>query len=161
MKIILIINFLIIFFSISSGFVKAEDKPIYKTQAEINIASRKDLEKVNDKLKLIIKKVKKIFKKDSLFLNEFDNSQRAWVNYKEAMVENLYPKMNSEKINKKNNLPYCMLYGTIDIGFRYSYMRELTEDRIKQLKRLVKLRCLNNPDIIDEEFCQDDYIENL
>lgn len=160
--------FIFLLFFVNSCLAKEQKTEDYKTfkkffssdffQETLKMTDKQNNEsyetykKIEEKNKNIIKIIKKELKSDKLFIKYLDTNQSQWERYRDAMIKNLYP-----EIEDINSAYYGILYPLKE----NMYKIELTNNRINELKRLVKLRCLENADISDKKFCKDEYIENL
>ena len=93
-----------------------------QTQSEMNAASLKDYEKADKELNAVYQKILKEYSTDSTFIKNLKATQRIWVQFRDAETKAMYPDREAG------------YYGTIHPVCLYSYMKDLTEERIERLK---------------------------
>ena len=147
-----IIIFLILVFSLPT---KADSLSTLELAEKENSYNKKYFIEVNDKLEKILDKIKIGLKEDELFLNYIFRAQYRWENYRDSMVEALFPEIIEERPTY-----YGILYPT----YECSYKAELTKTRISELKRLVELRCFHahyGKEKDKSHFCYQKNLDNL
>ncbi|WP_378187715.1 lysozyme inhibitor LprI family protein [Aquimarina sp. W85] len=93
-----------------------------QTQTEINNEAYADLQKSDKELNKIYQEVLATYKSDSKFISSLKKSQKIWIKFRDAELEMKYPNYREPYDNSIH--PMC----------RANYLKELTEDRIKQLQ---------------------------
>ena len=66
------------------------------------------------------------YRKDKLFITKFRIAQRAWLAFRDAHLDSLYPEPDARSA-----------YGSVNVMCRCEAMNDLTQARIKQLKKWV------------------------
>jgi uncharacterized protein YecT (DUF1311 family) len=97
-----------------------------QTQSEMNREACDDHKKADAELNKLYQQVLREYKADALFVQKMRNAQRAWVTYRDAYVDSLYPSANPQRD-----------YGGVYPMCRCSVLEELTKRRVEELRRWV------------------------
>ncbi len=93
-----------------------------QTQTEMNENTSNNFKKTDKELNVVYQKVLKEYSKDIAFLKNLKNSQRVWIQFRDAEMKTKYPDREQG------------YYGSMQPMCWNSYMTELTEERIKKLQ---------------------------
>ena len=94
-----------------------------QTQIEMNMEAYENYKKSDDELNKVYKKILKKYKDDQVFLDKLKLAQRAWIKFRDAHVESIYPE-EDKQLHYGSVLPLC-----------YNLqLQALTEERTAQLK---------------------------
>ncbi len=126
---------LLLVFSMLPGLGQTlSGNPLAKTNAKLKdmahhqqtIDARQDglFKKSQEELNLVYNSVMKEYANDKLFVEKLKVSQEAWLKYRDAYVESVFPEPNK-----------MAAYGSICSTCTGLIIQELTEQRTKQLKR--------------------------
>jgi len=97
-----------------------------QTQASINAKGCGDYRKADQQLNQLYQQVLKLYAKDAVFLKAFKASQLAWLKFRDAQAEALFPKQP----NQVKQVTYGSAYSLCSCNA----LTSLTNDRNKQLK---------------------------
>ena len=92
-----------------------------QTQEDMNIKAKTEYENTDKELNQVYKKLLQDYKNDTVFIKSMKDAQRQWVKFRDAQVKMKYPPY---KDAGESVLPMC----------RNFYLKELTTNRIKELK---------------------------
>jgi len=95
-----------------------------QNQAEMNAKAKTEYEKVDKELNQVYQKLVQDYKSDTVFIKSTKEAQRQWVKFRDAQVKMKYP---AYKDAGESVLPMCRNY----------YLKELTANRIKELKQWI------------------------
>jgi len=95
-----------------------------QTQDEMNIQAKSDYEKMDKELNQVYQKLLQDYKRDTIFIKSMKDAQRQWIKFRDAQVKMKYPPY---KDGGESVLPMCRNY----------YLKELTTNRIKELKQWI------------------------
>jgi uncharacterized protein YecT (DUF1311 family) len=95
-----------------------------QTQAEMNTKAKTEYEKVDKDLNQVYQKILQDYKSDTIFIKSMKEAQRQWVKFRDAQIKMKYPPY---KDAGESVLPMCRNY----------YLKELTTNRIKELKQWI------------------------
>jgi uncharacterized protein YecT (DUF1311 family) len=95
-----------------------------QTQGDLDGQSCGEFHKADVALSEAYSKVLREYARDQQFIAKLKTSQRAWLAFRDAELEALYPKDNKQAE-----------YGTVYSMCRCSELQSLTQERTKQLKR--------------------------
>ncbi len=95
-----------------------------QTQAELNTEAKTEYKKVDKDLNQVYQKLLQDYKSDTIFIKCLKEAQRQWVKFRDAQVKMKYPPY---KDAGESVLPMCCNY----------YLKELTTNRIKELKKWI------------------------
>ncbi|WP_324676343.1 lysozyme inhibitor LprI family protein [Hymenobacter sp. GOD-10R] len=95
-------------------------------QAQMNAKTCGDYRKADQQLNQLYQQVLKLYAKDAVFLKAFKASQVAWLKFRDAQAEALYPK----RLNQDKQVTYGSVYSLCSC----QTLTSLTNDRNKQLK---------------------------
>jgi uncharacterized protein YecT (DUF1311 family) len=95
-----------------------------QTQDDMNIKANSEFEKTDKELNQIYQKLLQDYKTDTVFIKSMKDAQRQWIKFRDAQVKMKYPPY---KEARESVLPMCQVY----------YLKELTDDRIKELKQWI------------------------
>lgn len=94
-----------------------------QTQAEMNNEAYKDFNESDKLLNKTYQKILKVYKSDTLFIQNLRKSQRIWIQFRDAEIDMKYPDYDG------------VYYGSFQPVCRAQYLKELTDDRIKTLQQ--------------------------
>lgn len=97
-----------------------------QTQAEMNQDACAKYKKADAEMNAVYQQVLNKYKQEPGFLAKFKTAQRAWIAFRDAHLESLYPEPNKLRA-----------YGSVNPVCRCSVLAELTAERTKQLKHWV------------------------
>lgn len=92
-----------------------------QTQLEINTEAFNNYKKADAKLNQVYSQILKEYKSDLVFVTNLKNSQRLWIQFRDAEMKAKFPEREDGYYG--SILPMCW-----DL-----YLKELTEERIKKL----------------------------
>lgn len=95
-----------------------------QTQLDLEGKACTELNKADNELNKVYKKVLSVYKDDKLFLEKLTKAQKAWLAYRDAHVESIYPESDTA-------LNYGSAYGMCYC----KELAELTKQRTKILKQ--------------------------
>jgi uncharacterized protein YecT (DUF1311 family) len=95
-----------------------------QTQLDLEEKACAELKKADNELNKVYKKVLAEYKDEKLFLEKLKKAQKAWLAYRDAHVESIYPESDTA-------LQYGSAYGMC----RCKELAELTRQRTKILKQ--------------------------
>lgn len=114
MKKIILVSFLgVMFFSLFG-----------QTQVELNNKAKSEYEKTDKELNQVYQKILQDYKSDTVFVKSMKEAQRQWIKFRDTQVKMKYPPY---KDADESVLPMCRNY----------YLKELTTNRIKELKQWI------------------------
>ncbi len=99
-----------------------------KTQLDLTECAANEFKKTDGELNRLYQSILADYAENKLFLEKLKTSQRAWIKFRDAEMDVLFP-INPEDESKFN------VYGKIYSMCYYSYMSEMTRERIYQLKK--------------------------
>jgi uncharacterized protein YecT (DUF1311 family) len=94
-----------------------------QTQLEMNDDARRALEKADQRLNLLYNKILREYRNDKLFIQKLQAAEKAWILFRDAHVASRFPEPD-EQANYGSVCPMC----------KANILKELTEQRINQLK---------------------------
>jgi uncharacterized protein YecT (DUF1311 family) len=100
-----------------------------QTQAAMNAKTCGEYRKADQQLNQLYQQVLKLYAKDAVFLKAFKASQVAWLKFRDAQTEALFPKQP----NQTKQVTYGSVYSLCDCNA----LTSLTNDRNKQLRTWV------------------------
>jgi len=92
-----------------------------QTQLELNTEAFNNYKKADTKLNQVYSQILKEYKSDVVFIKNLKNSQRLWIQFRDAEMKAKYPDREDG------------YYGSIFPLCWNLYLKELTEERIKKL----------------------------
>lgn len=95
-----------------------------QTQAEMNDGACAKYKKADAEMNAVYLQVLNKYKSQTAFVSKFKAAQRAWVAFRDAHLESLYPEPNK-----------LQAYGSVNPVCRCGVLTELTAERTKQLKQ--------------------------
>jgi len=95
-----------------------------QTQIELNNKAKVGYEKSDKELNQVYQKIIQVYKSDTVFLKTMREAQKQWIKFRDAQLKMKYPPYPNAD---ESTLPMC----------RYYYLEELTNARIKDLKRWI------------------------
>ncbi|HXU35575.1 MAG TPA: lysozyme inhibitor LprI family protein [Blastocatellia bacterium] len=95
-----------------------------QTQAEMNDAACAKYKKADAEMNAVYQQVLNKYKSETAFVAKFKTAQRAWIAFRDAHLESLYPDPNK-----------MQAYGSVNPVCRCGVLTELTAERTKQLKQ--------------------------
>lgn len=98
-----------------------------QTQAQMNQEARSEYQKADAELNQVYARIQKEYAKEAEFLRKLRAAQRAWVTFRDAHVEALFPAANKQRE-----------YGTVYPLCRLQVLTELTKERTAQLNTWIK-----------------------
>lgn len=96
-----------------------------KSQYDLNICGNKDLQEVDAELNALYQRILREYADDPKFIEKLKASQRAWVKFRDAEMEALFP--------PHDEVP--MYYGSVRPMCEANWLAILTKQRIEQLKK--------------------------
>ncbi len=99
-----------------------------QTQAEMNAEAAKDYDKVDKELNLVYQQIRKKYAKDTLFIGYLKDAQQRWIDFRDAEFKRYMPQF------MQGNTYYGSIYNLE----RSTFMTEMTADRVKTLKKILK-----------------------
>lgn len=100
--------------------------PRAQSQSEMNRGFCDKYRRAEAEMTKIYRQIVSGYSSDKLFIGKLRKAQRAWLIFREAHLESLYP--------EPNKLP---AYGSVNLTCRCTALEEITRDRIKVLKQWV------------------------
>ena len=97
-----------------------------QTQAEMDREACNEYRKADVELNRVYQQVLGEYKADGLFVEKLRGAQRAWVVYRDAQMEALYPARDPQRA-----------YGSVHRMCRCQALTELTLQRVEELRRWV------------------------
>lgn len=97
-----------------------------ETQADMNKQAYQEFKKADDELNRVYSQVLKKYKNDKIFISKLQKAELAWIKFRDAEIEAIYPK--EDKSFYGSVYPVCV---NMD-------MTEITQQRIKELKLWLK-----------------------
>src|SRR5574341_1083599 len=95
-----------------------------QTQLDLEKKACAELEKADKELNKVYKKILTEYKNDKLFLEKLKKAQKAWLAYRDAHVESIYPEPDTSlKYGSAYGMCYCKT------------ITDLTRQRTKMLKQ--------------------------
>lgn len=125
---------------------------VKETQSTMIAMARNDYEKNNNKLTTIYNRILKTFSKDRIFTENLKISQSDWVKLRNSQYKTLFP---------EEDIDISYSYGSNFDIYSYTYQSELTNQRVNDLKTLVKSRCFYLEDKYSQGECSDKSIKNI
>ena len=100
---------------------------IAQTQTEMNEQAYQAAKKADNELNNVYKKILIKHKKDKVFISKLEKAQIAWIKFKDAEIDAIYPE--EDKLHNYGSVyPMCI----------YCDLTEITKQRIKELKLWLK-----------------------
>jgi uncharacterized protein YecT (DUF1311 family) len=99
---------------------------VAQSQSELNEQGCAKYKKTDARMNAVYQQVLTEYKQDSLFVAKLKTAQRAWLAFREAHVESLYPKPDKR-----------LAYGSVNPMCVCEVLAELTAERTKALKKWV------------------------
>lgn len=110
--------FMLLLILISFSEAKAQ------TQLEINEEACKEYNSKDKELNKVYQQILTMYKTDTVFINKLKVAQRAWITFRDAHLEALYPAANKQ-----------VEYGSFYPSCSCNELAAITQQRIKELKR--------------------------
>ena len=115
--------------SITCGSVAAEGTPAScletaMTQAEMNQCNAVDFATADAELNRVYKKIQELYADDPAFLEKMKLAQRAWIKFRDAQIEMMYPPHPEDPAFYGSAQPMC----------DSNYRTQLTLERVATLK---------------------------
>jgi len=101
--------------------------PLAQSQRDMNRQACDQYRKADNELNAAYNQTLKIYKDDALFIEKFKEAQRAWIVFRDAEMEALYPEKDKQET-----------YGSVFPMCHCSELTAITLQRTKELKRWVK-----------------------
>ena len=95
-----------------------------QTQTEMNDSACAKYKKADAEMNAVYQQVLNKYKNETQFVSKFKAAQRAWIAFRDAHLESLYPEPNK-----------LQAHGSVNPVCRCSVLTELTAERTKQLKQ--------------------------
>jgi len=95
-----------------------------QTQAEMNQDACAKYGKADAEMNAVYRQVLNKYKSETVFVAKIKAAQRAWIAFRDAHLESLYPEPNK-----------LQAYGSVNPMCRCSVLADLTVERTKQLKQ--------------------------
>jgi uncharacterized protein YecT (DUF1311 family) len=102
-----------------------------QSQLEINTAAAQDYAKTDAELNRVYKQIRTMYKSETLFLKRLQEAQQAWMAFRDAELEALYPTANKNDDKSSS-------YGSAYSLCRSNWLSTLTKQRTKELQRWLK-----------------------
>lgn len=99
-----------------------------QTQTELNECACKQFQTSEAEMNRVYRELLSSRAKDSLVVAKLKNAQRAWLAFRNAQLELLYPETANPKLTYGSAFPMCHCMAK----------REMTEERTKQLRQLLQ-----------------------
>jgi len=93
-----------------------------QTQDDLNSKAKSTYEKTDKELNQVYKEILKDYKSDTIFIKSLRIAQRQWIKFRDAQLNMKYPN-------------YPNTDGSASSMCRYYYLKELTEERVKELRK--------------------------
>ena len=103
-------------------FIGFMNSAVSQTQGELNQEACNNWQVADKKLNETYQKVLKLYGNDKIFIKQFKESQKAWLYFRDSYLASLYP-------HKERGY-----YGSVNPMCRCLELKEITLDRVKQLK---------------------------
>ncbi|HYP52270.1 MAG TPA: lysozyme inhibitor LprI family protein [Pyrinomonadaceae bacterium] len=101
-----------------------------QTQAAMNQCAAKELEQADAELNRVYRQLLEANKEDRLFVEKMTQAERAWVAFRDAQMDALYPPVDNPPASYGSVFPMC--YGRAKA--------KLTRERTQQLKAMLDVR---------------------
>jgi uncharacterized protein YecT (DUF1311 family) len=95
-----------------------------QTQTELNKRACDNYKAVDAEMNKVYQQILKEYRADNLFIQKLKAAQRAWLTYRDAQLEALYPAADTQ-----------VEYGSIYPACRCNALQEITSERTKVLRR--------------------------
>lgn len=95
-----------------------------QTQADLNRDACAAYEKADAQMNSVYRQILNQYKTEAVFIAKLKTAQRAWVAFRDAHLESVYPEPNK-----------LAAYGSVNPMCRCKVLAELTADRTKALKK--------------------------
>ena len=99
-----------------------------QSQTALNMQAAKDYAKVDKELNVVYQQIRKKYAKDSLFIAYLRDAQQRWIDFRDAEFKRFMPHFMQGNT----------YYGTMYSLERSSFMTEMTTNRVKTLKKILK-----------------------
>ena len=99
-----------------------------RTQIELNQCYCDQYQKADAELNQVYQKLVAANKDDQLFLDKLKAAEQAWIIFRDAQLAAIYPVTDDPRVKYGSIYPMCYCLA----------QTELTQDRIKQLRRMLK-----------------------
>ena len=103
------------------GFLIAANSGIAQSQGEMSHNAIAKYEKVDKELNNTYQKILKEYKEDTAFIKNLKNAQKIWILFRDAEMKAMFPDREPG------------YYGSVQPMCWYTYMTQLTRERIKTL----------------------------
>jgi len=102
-----------------------------QTQLEMNEQAWSQCAKADAKLNQVYKAVLKRYKDNPLTVSKIQAAERAWLKYRDAEIDAIFPLYNTPKA--------ALEYGSVRSMCKAGELKSLTENRIKELEMWLKM----------------------
>lgn len=109
--------------SVQANNVKSN---FFPSQTDMNNQAYKEWKKADDELNKVYSQILKKYKDDKVFIAKFKKAELAWIKFKDAEIEAIYP--DEDKSNYGSVYPMCV----------NGIATEMTQQRTKELKLWLK-----------------------
>lgn len=99
-----------------------------QTQMEMNRQAAEDYAKADKELNVVYQQIMKKYAKDTLFIDYMKAAQHRWIDFRDAEFKRYMPQFMQGNT----------YYGTMYSLERSSFMEQMTADRVKTLKLILK-----------------------
>ena len=99
-----------------------------QTQMEMNKQAADDYDKIDKELNLVYQQIRKKYAKDTMFIGYLKAAQQRWIDFRDAEFKRYMPQFMQGNT----------YYGSIYSLERSSFMTEMTAERVKTLKQILK-----------------------
>ncbi len=97
---------------------------VKQTQLDMNIKASEELKKSDDEMSKLYLKIAEDYRNDSEFVDKFKKAQAAWLAYRDAHLDAVYPHKDKQAS-----------YGSVFPMCSCILIDQLTRDRIRELKQ--------------------------
>jgi uncharacterized protein YecT (DUF1311 family) len=122
--IIMLKNKRIFYFVMVIFLILYSNKLPAQTQSEMNNEANQDYRKTDNELNSVYKNINEIYKEDTLFIRKLKIAQKAWIVFRDAHMNSLYPMAENSPQEYGSIFPMCFS----------SEFEKITKVRIKELK---------------------------
>lgn len=96
-----------------------------QSQKDLNTKAKTACEKAENKMSMILEKIKKLYESDTIFISKLIISQNSWEKYRDSHLDALYPKSDKS------------YYGTVFPMCYYNIKTYLTNKRIQEIMKWI------------------------
>ena len=118
---LLFFSFIVVLFSFNAA--------LSQSQLEMNRQACDEYKKADAKLNRTYQQILSEYKKDALFIQKMKRAQQAWIIFRDAQIEALYPLEQNANPNQK--------YGSVYPMCNCIALTQITEKRTEELKQWI------------------------